>query len=202
MSKPRKELNPRLKVGDRIMCLQMDGETSVPMGTHGTVVKVGRDPFEVDSEIITVNWDNGSILGLLSGVDRWIMAEQENITEETGDVHYDFFSKNPEVFENFDWKYLKEFLEKVRKASPVNMHQAAPFLYSGSEWIERYYGEGNEDNEDFQEMLEMADETKDKMVQGVVKFMESKGVEIEVEKANRYMRKLANVILELYMFFV
>ena len=30
-----------------------------------------------------------------------------------------------------------------------------------------------EDNEDFQEVLEMADEAKDKMIQGVLKYMES-----------------------------
>ncbi len=33
MSKLKKELNPKLVKGDRIMCLHMDGETGVPMGT-------------------------------------------------------------------------------------------------------------------------------------------------------------------------
>jgi len=37
MSKSKKELNPKLVKGDRIMCLHMDGETGVPMGTTGTV---------------------------------------------------------------------------------------------------------------------------------------------------------------------
>ena len=49
-----KELNPKLTKGDRVMCLHMDGETSVPMGTTGTVSRTTKDPFEVDSEIITV----------------------------------------------------------------------------------------------------------------------------------------------------
>ena len=66
MSKPKKELNPKLVKGDRIMCLHMDGETSVPPMTTGTVRVVTRDPFENDSEVINVNWDNGSTLALLS----------------------------------------------------------------------------------------------------------------------------------------
>ena len=54
------------------------------------------------------------------------------------------------------------------------MFQAVPFLYSGKEWIDRYHGEDQEDNEDFQEVLEMAEESKDKIVQGVIKYLESK----------------------------
>ena len=39
------QLNPELKVGDRIMCLYMEGETSVTPGTYGEVTKITRDPF-------------------------------------------------------------------------------------------------------------------------------------------------------------
>ena len=65
MSKPKRELNPKVKNGDRVMCLHMDGETSIPPMTLGTVRSVVRDPFEDDGEIINVAWDNGSALGLL-----------------------------------------------------------------------------------------------------------------------------------------
>lgn len=201
MSKSNKELNPKLIPGDRIMCLHMDGETGVPMGTTGTVRRVGRDPFENDSEIIEVNWDNGKNLSLLSITDKWIKIAQETLTEQSSDRHYDFFSRNPDIFEHFDWRFLRNFLEKLRDASPVNMFQAAPFLYSGREWIDRYYGEDQEDNEDFQEMLEMADEAKDKMVQGTVSYMDSKGIDVDLDNANRYIKKLGTAILELYMTF-
>jgi hypothetical protein len=72
MSKPKRELNPKVKSGDRVMCLHMDGETSIPPMTLGTVRSVIRDPFEDDGEIINVAWDNGSSLGLLSITDSWI----------------------------------------------------------------------------------------------------------------------------------
>ena len=199
MSKPKKELNPKLVKGDRIMCLHMDGETSVPPMTTGTVRSVVRDPFEDNSEIINVNWDNDSTLGLISITDSWVKIAQETLEEQIGTSEY--FSKNPEIFDNFDWRFLREFLNKLRGASPVNMLQSEPFLYSGREWIDRYYGEDQEDNEDFQEVLEMADEAKDKMIQGVLKYMESEGIEIELGKVNRLINRFANKILQLYISF-
>ena len=202
MSKPKKELNPKLVKGDRIMCLHMDGETSVPPMTTGTVRSVVKDPFEPDSEIINVNWDNGSTLGLLSVTDSWVKIAQETLEEQAGTSEYEYFSENPEIFDNFDWRFLREFLNKLRDASPVNMLQSQPFLYSGREWIDRYYGENQEDNEDFQEVLEMADEAKNKMIQGVLKYMESEGIEIDLDKVNRLIKKFANMILKLYISFV
>jgi hypothetical protein len=202
MSKSNKELNPKLVKGDRIMCLHMDGETSVPPMTTGTVRSVVRDPFEDNSEIINVNWDNNSTLGLLSITDSWVKIAQETLEEQAGTSEYDYFSKNPEIFDNFDWRFLREFLNKLRDASPVNMLQSQPFLYSGKDWIDRYYGENQEDNEDFQEVLEMADEAKDKMIQGVLKYMESEGIEIELDKVNRLMGRFASKILQLYISFV
>lgn len=201
MSKPKKEINPTLVEKDRIMCLHMDGETSVPMGTTGTVRRVGRDPFENDGEIITVDWDNGSTLALVSTTDSWVKVAQETLEEQVGNSEYEYYSKNPEVFDNFDWRFLREFLNKLRDASPVNMLEAQPFLYSGREWIDRYYGEGREDNDDFQEVLDMADEAKNKMIQGVLKYMKSEGIEIDLEKVNRLVRKFSVKILELYLAF-
>jgi hypothetical protein len=201
MSKSNKELNPKLDKGDRIMCLHMEGETSVPMGTTGTVSNVGIDPFERDNELIQVRWDNGSSLALVSATDTWVKIAQETLEEQVGNSEYEYFSKNPEIFDNFDWRFLREFLKKLRKASPVNMLQAQPFLYSGREWIDRYYGENREDDEDFQEVLEMADESKNKMIQGVLKYMESEGIEIDLDKVNRLISKFASKILQLYISF-
>lgn len=201
MSKQKKELNPKLVKGDRIMCLHMDGETSVPPMTTGTVRSVVRDPFEDDGEIINVNWDNDSVLGLISITDSWVKIAQETLEEQAGTSEYDYFSKNPEIFENFDWRFLNEYLKKLRKASPVNMLQSQSFLHSGREWIDRHYGEDREDNEDFQEVLEMADEAKDKMIQGVLKYMESEGIEIELDKVNRLINRFSSKILQLYISF-
>jgi hypothetical protein len=204
MLKTKKELNPKVIKGDRIMCLHMDGETSVPPMTTGTVRSVTKDPFEKDSEIINVKWDNGSDLGLLSITDSWVKIAQETLDEQRNQIsssEYNYFDKNPEVFENFDWRFLREFLKKLRDAGPVNMFESAKFLYSGKDWIDRHYGENQEDNEDFQDVLDMADKAKDKMIQGVLKYMKSEGIEIELDKVNRLMQKFAMKILQLYISF-
>jgi hypothetical protein len=71
MNKKVNALNPELSVGDKIMLLHMDGETSVPMGSIGKVTEINNDPFEADSLIISVSWDNGSTLALISSTDAW-----------------------------------------------------------------------------------------------------------------------------------
>ena len=47
----------------------------------------------------------------------------------------------------------------------------------------------------------MADEAKDKMIQGVLKYMESEGIEIDLDKLNRLISKFASKILQLYISF-
>ena len=196
------ELNPKLKVGDRIMCFHMDGETSVPPGTLGTVKDISRDPFESEDEsLISVKWDNGSTLALVTSTDAWKKVV-DKIQEQTGSPEYDFFSKNPEIFENFDWRFFREFLNKLRDSSVINMFQSGPFLYSGREWIDRYHGENQEDNESFQEVLEMAEESKNKIVQGIIKYMTSKNLDLDdMSKVNHYATKFSNKIVQLYMTF-
>lgn len=197
------ELNPTLKEGDRVVCYHMDGETGVPPGTEGTVRRISRDPFEPNGDelIIEVNWDNGSTLALVSVTDAW-KKSKEKIQESSNSATYDYFSKNPEIFENFDWRFLRNFLYKLRDSSVVNMLQSSPFLYSGKEWIERYYGENKEDNESFQEVLEMADESKHKMIQGLLKYMASKNMDIDdLGTANRLIAKFASKIVNLYISF-
>jgi hypothetical protein len=199
----KSELNPRLKEGDRVICYHMDGETGVPPGTEGTVTKISRDPFEPNGDelIIEVNWDNGSTLALVSVTDAW-KKPKEKIQESTGSVTYDYFSKNPEIFEHFDWRFLREFLYKLRESGVVNMLQSRPFLYSGKQWIDRYHGENQEDNEPFQEVLEMADEAKNKMIQGLLKYMESKNIDMDdMGKVNRLIEKFASKIVNLYITF-
>ena len=195
-------LNPELKVGDKIMCYHMEGETSVSPGTIGVVRKIGRDPFEDEnSQIIEVKWENGSTLALISSTDAWKKVVEE-IQEATGSPEYDFFSKNPEVFENFDYKFLKKFLQKVRDSGVINMFQAAPFLYSGKEWIDRYHGENQEDNEAFQEVLEMADDAKNKMIQGLLKYMESKNMDADdMSRVNNLINRFAIKVNQLYITF-
>ena len=197
----KRELNPELVKGDRVMCLHMDGETGVPMGVEGVVTKIGRDPFEEDGKIIEVNWDNGSRLALISVTDSWVKVGDSQIKESLKHEPHEYFKENPEIFENFDYRFLKKFLDKIRESNCVNMLQTDPFLYSGREWIDRYYGENREDNESFQDVLEMADEAKDKMIQGVLSYIDSQDMDVDLDKVNRIMKKFATKIKSFYISF-
>ena len=197
------QLNPPVKPGDKIVCYHMDGETGVPAGTFGVVKTVSRDPFETetDGQIIGVDWENGSKLSLLTTTDAWKKVVEE-IREQTGSPEYDFFSKNPEIFENFEYKFFKKYLLKLRESGVINMFQASPFLYSGREWIDRYHGENQEDNEAFQEVLEMAENAKNKMIQGLLKYMESKNMDVDdMSRVNNLINRFAMKINQFYMTF-
>ena len=198
----KRELNPELVKGDRVMCLHMDGETGVPMGVEGVVTKIGRDPFEEDGKIIEVNWDNGSRLALISVTDSWVKVGDSQIKEsKVGDSRIDYFSENPEIFDHFDWSFFREFLNKVRESRVVNMHSSSPFLFSGKEWSDMNYGTNQEDNEEYEEMLDMANKSKDKMVQGILSYMDSKNMEPELDSVNRYVRRFAEKLVKLYISF-
>jgi hypothetical protein len=75
--------NPKVKVGDRIVSIHMDGEnTSVPIGTKGTITGLSETPF---GKNIQVDWDNGSKLDLLDDVDVWMLEndiKKKTIEEE------------------------------------------------------------------------------------------------------------------------
>lgn len=77
----KEPFNPPLKKGDEIICYHMGGETSVPPGTKGIVIEVGRDPFTPDEFIYEVKWENGSRLALLSSEDVWKKTKTRNINE-------------------------------------------------------------------------------------------------------------------------
>jgi hypothetical protein len=195
-------LNPELKVDDVIMLLHMEKETGVPPGTIGVVTSITRDPWESgDSKLISVKWENGSNLNLVTAKDMWLKTQNDNIQEQrTDNQSWDYITKNADVFENFDWKWLEKFLYKLRDTSIVNMYGSSQLLYAGSEHIERYYGEGREDDEEFQEFLELADEAKNKIIQGVIKYMNANGKDLDdMSVVNRYARHFSEKILGLYI---
>lgn len=80
------------------------------------------------------------------------------------------------------------------------MFGASPLLYSGSKHIDRYYGEGKEDDEQFQDFLKDADIAKDKIIQGVVNYMLKHNKDLDnMDLVNRYARKFSADILTIYM---
>jgi hypothetical protein len=197
-------LNPELNVGDKIILYHMEGETSVPPGTFGIVKSITRDPFETeDDKIITVKWENGSTLNLVTTTDSWKKINQETIEEQNRgsiDPNWKFMTQNEDIFDHFDWRWLREFLNKVRNSGIVNMYGAAPLLFAGKDHIDRYYGEGREDEEDFQAVLDDAEESKNKIVQGVMSYMIANNKSLDdMNMVNRYANNFSQKILGLYI---
>lgn len=197
----KSNLNELPKEGETIMCLHMDGETSVPPGTLGVVKKVVKDPFEDDGYLIEMNWENGSSLSLVSVTDAWRRISEPRIDEQRDPV-WNTITRNEDVFENFDWRWLEKFLYKMRDTGIINMFGAHPLLYSGSEHIDRYYGEGREDDEEFQEFLKQSDIAKDKIIQGVINYMIKHNKDLDdMDLVNTLARNFSKKILEIYIVF-
>lgn len=199
----KSRMNPPLQVGDRIVCYHMEGETAVSPGTEGVVTKITRDPFEArDESIIGVKWDNGSTLNLITTTDMWKMVEKKNIEEQARSQEWDFFSKHPEIFEYFDWRWFRDYLKLVQESGIVNMFEAAPLIYSGREHIDRYHGEGKEDDESFQELLDNADEAKDKFIVNLIDYMQAKDMDVDnMDKINSLARTFSKGLLGAYINF-
>ena len=194
-----------LEPGDRIMCLHMALETSVPIGTTGTVTKIQKDPTQMgDVYIISVNWDNGSTLSLLSDSDTWKKLKNKDGEQIKESQREKFFEKHEDVFDFFDRRFFNNFLLKMRDSGIVNMFGAAPLIYAGREHLERYYGEGREDDEIFQELLEMADEARNKLIQGILNYIQEKKLNMDLDdmdKINSLARKFAGELLGAWILF-
>lgn len=196
-------MNDPVKPGDRIVLLHMAGETSVTPGRKGTVQSVSRDPFEVDGNIISVNWDNGSTLSILDTVDYYKKLPEKVDEQLSRNQMGSFVVKNKDLFDNFDWKMIKEFLENLRNSGVTNMLGAIPFMISGSKWIERYYGENVPNPDAFEKVLEMADDVKNELISGSLKKIESEKLngQLDLDQVERYVKVYARKFMSLFMVF-
>lgn len=210
-------INPKLKVDDRIALIQMPGESAVSYGDRGTVMRVNNASSFIQ---YFINWDNGSTLALIEDlgnksntVDKWMM--EENFDKIIGkrkikeSKYVDMTNKmieNRFVFQKFDTSFLFDYLEKLRESSVVNMfginEKITPnqYLYLGKERIahEHKYN-GAKNDEAFEELVEMADEAKNKMIQGAMKVLEAEKKEISVENVSKVIGQYSKKILIMWM---
>jgi len=98
-------MNPKLKGGDNIVLIYMkDPYSPIAGGTKGVVNYVTKDPFDKNEEIISVDWENGRSLNLVSSEDIWIKAEDidKPINESLEKLvnRLDDNNLNPEDFED------------------------------------------------------------------------------------------------------
>lgn len=195
-------INPKLKKGDRVFLIHMDGEFSVPPGTLGTVkthsIVFGDDQYGVD-------WDNGSNLSIISSVDLWdlednVKNKRKKINEVDEFLRNKDLIQNIDVFRNFNMKFLKDYLIMIKESGIVNMVGAAPFLYMGKDRIKHEFKYSNVKNEDeFESVLENADKAQSEMINGVIKVLESENKEVSIENINRYLSKYSTKVLMNYI---
>jgi len=189
-------MNPKLKVGDRVCLLYMSGELSMNPGECGVVKSVDKVFGDIQ---YGVKWDNGSNLALLSDTDAW-KFEKKQIREDELD-RMNLLYKNIDVFKFFKMGFLHKYLLLVRKASIVNMFEAPPYLWMGSERIKHEYKYKDIHNEEaFDEMVGMSDQAQAEMINGVINYLESEGIEENMNNINKYLRRFATMIVQNYMF--
>ena len=189
-------INPKLKPGERVILLHMDGETSVLPGTWGTVKRAyelfGTDQYDVE-------WDNGSKLSLIGDEDMWDNKERKKKTIKEDDRDK-FFMNNIDVFKYFNMKFLKKYLLMIRESSITNMYGASPYLYMGRERIEHEFKYKDIPNEEkFDELLDMADQAQSEMVHGIIKYLEANGKEADLQQINRELRRFSQAVVQNYM---
>jgi hypothetical protein len=205
-----KKINQKLCVGDKIKLWHMEGETGMPPGLEGIVTRLTN--FSDNTIQYEIKWKNDRTLDLLSDTDAWILIERgdNNCEEEVKEssinesdlskfkAQREFINKHKEVLKSFDTEMLTSFLEALRQCSWVNMFQSSVYLYSGKENIKKMHP-FNEESEMCSTMLDLADEAKNEMISGTIKYMENSGKEISIENVNSQIKRLSLTILKWFM---
>jgi hypothetical protein len=197
-----------LKIGDEILLMDIFEETSVIPGTRGIVTDIISDPFEQGNYIISVNWNNGSTLSLLSNHDKWRVVKK-NLKESDDEIikkidpQTHFLINNKDLKKAFNLSFFRNYFLKLRDSGIVNMFGSSSLVYQDREHIERYYGEGREDDENFQELLDIQDDARQNFVLGLIKYAKMKNIDLDDDaRINSLAKKLAPKLLEFYMLFV
>jgi hypothetical protein len=201
----KKNIKPELTVNDRIVLIHMDDPYSrVPIGTKGTVIRVGNDPFEDDSKLYEVKWDNGSNLALVGISDIWIKEEDLKPSTIREANQMDDLIKLRDLLKNVDTKLIFNFLLKIRESGIVNMFQSTDFIWSGPKFLSKFI-ELEElkgfkiDKKLKRELIEMSGKTQSSLITGAIKILINQGVEPNESNINRQIKDLAKKSLQFYI---
>lgn len=187
------KLNPKLKVGDKVILLDMEGEPGMYPGLTGRVNRIDNFGSLIQ---YNVEWENGSTLSLLpDSSDIWKKLD-DSINEQRIN---DDLENVTNLIEFFDLGFFIKYLEKLKNCGIVNMFGAAHYLYMGKKRFELEIKYHNHDNEICEEVLEMADESQSKLIEGVINILEKEEKEASVERINSYARKYSHNILSAFM---
>ena len=190
-----KKINPELKIGDRIVCIDMDGEPRYT-GNKGTVRRISKQPTGLQYDI---KWDDGSTLFLLSDTDRWMYEKDWKVSKkkinESSDVNQ--LSEDAKILKYFKMLPIKKYLDKIRESGVANMFGASPYLYIGEDILRKEHY--NEDSDEFEDAASMADEVKHIMIRGAMGILEKEGKEITTDSVGRMVKRMAPKVLNFWM---
>jgi hypothetical protein len=182
----------------------MQDEYGVPGGVPGVVKSVANVMGDMQ---YYVEWDNGSKLALIEGVDKWMKVVQDDTIEESFFISKKGLIKESkkasekfnDLSEYYDIRLIKKFLDALRLSSVTNMFQAGQYLYLGKERIEHehHYNEFSDDTQEaFDEVLDMAEEVRNEMIKGAFSSIDARNQgndnDDEDEDDSRYLRGVEN----------
>jgi hypothetical protein len=202
----KSKYNPELEEGDRVICIQMNDDFPITTGMKGTVMGVSE---VFGDKIYYVNWDNGSRLSLVEGADKWMKESQsrksrvfstnETVIKKKNFLNENFYEQNRELFRYFNHGLLHRYLKALRSSSITNMFGARPYLYMGRERIEHEHHYDNIHNEEeYEKVLEMADEVRDEMIRGSMKYLQEKGEEVNLKKVSKAVDEFSKKMIVAY----
>jgi len=172
------------------------------------VNNVTKDPFDEGEEIISVKWENGSSLSLVSSEDIWMMERdlKTNIKEAHNNPNLDNLISLKEIFKYSNEKIFFDFLSKIRESGLVNMFESGQFLVSGPKYLQKFIEfeemkSGREYDEDMvEELMKMSQQTRDEFIRMAMKMVEDEGTD---DYSNRNLEKkirtLTSKALKYYM---
>jgi len=188
------DVNPKLKGGDNIILIYMkDPYSPIPGGTKGVVEYISKDPFDEGEEIISVKWENGRSLSLVSSEDMWIKEKDLKVNiEEQINPELDGLISLKDIFKYSNEKIFFDFLSKIRESGIVNMFESGQFLFSGPQYLKKFLEfeemkTGREYDEDMvDELMDMSQKTRDEFIRMAMKMVEDEGTE---DYSNRNLEK-------------
>jgi hypothetical protein len=213
----KRDKNPELKKGDRIILINMPGE-SLFAGTKGIVEKIEKVPSFGGQEgyQYRISWvdddDNViSTLSLLPNEDSWLLDPEynQNNLNEARITDIDALIKRADwlkLFKRADLKYILEYLELIRQSGVVNMFQSGQFLgqtgYYMRKFFEFYALQNNLDENDeelYEKIVEMSDKVRDIMIRAAVMDLSRNNREITTGSAENRLRRLTTEVVKEYM---
>ena len=109
-----------------------------------------------------------------------------------------------DIFRSGRGQKIFNFFEKVRQSGIVNMFASSSFIYSGGDYLRKFIEmekyKGYEFDEDaIEELIELADNAKNEIIQMTIEVLENEGKEPTLENLNRKISKVAVDALRFFM---